>query len=151
MRRITKAKGLGGLIAPGTVLGIMLSSLPGQSAEKDVSGKSSAAATTSPTERGSRPSKATGQTKGGQRLREGSKLADLEGRFEVAGERVTFFPADNSESFRVLENLSLERIHNVLAGSRENPQWIVSGVVTEFNGANYLLLIKAVQSVKPAN
>jgi hypothetical protein len=44
----------------------------------------------------------------------------------------------------VLENLQLERILRTLAESRAQRQCIVSGVITEFRGANYLLVTKAV-------
>lgn len=79
-----------------------------------------------------------------QRLRENSRLSDLEGRFEVIGERVTFLVAGSNQSFRILENLSLERVTRVLAETRTPPQWTIQATVTEYNGFNYLLLTKAV-------
>ena len=86
---------------------------------------------------------------GAKRLREGTRLIDVEGRFDTNGERWSFFRADGDESYKVLENLALERIHKVLEETRasDKPQWIVSGVMTEFGGANYLLVAKAV--IKP--
>jgi len=79
-----------------------------------------------------------------QRLREGSKLTDVVGQFDFAGDRIAFFPADSKDSFRVLENLALERVSRVLGESRAKPEWSVSGVITEFRGLNYLLVTKAV-------
>jgi hypothetical protein len=80
----------------------------------------------------------------GDRQREGTRLTDVTGRFEIAGDRVTFFPTAGRESFRLLENLSLERVAQVLSESRSRQEWTVSGTLTEFRGANYLLLTKAV-------
>lgn len=87
----------------------------------------------------------TGDDRGnGDRQREGTRLTDVSGRFEIAGDRVTFFPASGRESYRLLENLSLERVAQVLSESRSRQEWTVSGTLTEFRGANYLLLTKAV-------
>lgn len=80
----------------------------------------------------------------GDRQREGTRLIDVTGRFEIAGDRVTFFPTAGRESYRLLENLSLERVAQVLSESRSRQEWTVSGTLTEFRGANYLLLTKAV-------
>jgi hypothetical protein len=78
------------------------------------------------------------------RLREGSKITDVLGRMEVTGDRTTFTPAESSEAYRLLENLSLERINQVINDSRDKPLWEVSGVITEFRGSNYLLVTRAV-------
>ena len=82
-----------------------------------------------------------------QRLREGSKLTDVAGQFDFAGDRIAFFPSDSKESFRVLENLALERVSRILGEGRQKPEWSVSGVITEFRGVNYLLVTKAI--IKP--
>ncbi|MGI8978235.1 MAG: hypothetical protein ACR2FY_03315 [Pirellulaceae bacterium] len=92
--------------------------------------------------------KSAAPTRGGQRLREGTRLLDVSGRFDVVGDRISFVFADSSESVRVLENLSLDRVFRVLSGSQASPQWIISGTVTEYNSGNYLLLTKAVQTAK---
>ena len=89
-------------------------------------------------------------TRGPQRLREGTRLLDAAGRFEVVGDRISFVFADSTESMRVLENLSLDRVFRVLSNSQASPQWIISGTVTEYNSGNYLLLTKAVQTAKSA-
>lgn len=83
-----------------------------------------------------------------QRLREGTRLLDASGRFDVVGDRISFVFADTGEPMRVLENLALDRVFRVLSGSQASPQWIISGTVTEFDGSNYLLLTKAVQTAK---
>jgi hypothetical protein len=84
------------------------------------------------------------KTAGKQKLREGGKIADARGRFELAGERIAFYPADGSETLPVLENLALERTMQIIQDSRGKQEWIVSGMITEFRGNNYLLLSKAV-------
>jgi len=80
----------------------------------------------------------------GDRQREGTKLTEVVGRFELAGDRITFYPNGGRESYRVLENLALERVSQVLSESRARQDWTISGVLTEFRGNNYLLLNKAV-------
>jgi hypothetical protein len=86
-----------------------------------------------------------------KRLREGTRLSDVVGRFEAIGEKVTFTFADSGESVRILENLALERVARVLPSEGQKKiQWSISGTVTEYNGGNYLLLTKASQSVTTA-
>ncbi len=85
-----------------------------------------------------------------QKLREGSKLEDIHGKFDFAGERMAFYPTGETESFRVLENLSLERIWQATQDSNRRDEWLVSGTVTEYRGANYLLVTKAVVRLQDA-
>ena len=79
-----------------------------------------------------------------EKLREGTKLSDEVGGFSRVGERVSFSPGNNREALRCLENLALERISRAIDESQGQRQWLVSGVITEFRGANYLLVTKAV-------
>lgn len=78
------------------------------------------------------------------RMREGAKLTDYVGKFEVTGERITFYPSAGGEPLRALENLTLERVAHELAGIRREREWSVTGVVTEFQGGNYLLVTRAI-------
>ena len=87
-----------------------------------------------------------GTTKPGERLREGTRLIDEVGTFQNVGDRIAFVPGDK-DSYRVLENLQLQRIGQSLDGARGQQLWVVSGVITEFRGANYLLVTKA--SIQP--
>jgi hypothetical protein len=88
---------------------------------------------------------APGPTKPADRLREGTRLTDELGVFQSSGDRVAFLPAGvNKDSYRVLENLALQRVGIALDEGRGQGQWLVSGIITEFRGANYLLLTKAV-------
>src|SRR4051794_36435425 len=47
----------------------------------------------------------------GKRLREGAKLIEVTGRFDVTGDRLTFVSLKPRESLVVLENLALERVN----------------------------------------
>ncbi len=88
---------------------------------------------------------ASGKAKGADRLREGTRLIDVVGAFQsVGGDSVSFSPSGNKDSFRVLENLALERVSRALDENRGTRQWVVSGTITEYRGLNYLLLTKAV-------
>jgi hypothetical protein len=80
----------------------------------------------------------------GERQREGTRLIEISGRFDLAGDRVTFLPANEREHYKLLENLALERVGQVLSESRARHEWTVSGTLTEYRGSNYLLLQKAV-------
>jgi hypothetical protein len=73
-------------------------------------------------------------------LREGAKLVEQTGQFAVSGERVVFVATDGQRRFIVLENLSLEGVAKALDGNPAAARWTVSGKVTEFRGAYYLLL-----------
>jgi hypothetical protein len=79
------------------------------------------------------------------RLREGTRLKDVAGRFRISGDALTFIDADGRE-ITGLCNLNLERILRMLK-TVEEPEsitWSVSGTVTEFSGRNYLLVSRAV-------
>ena len=82
--------------------------------------------------------------KAAERQREGTRISDEIGTFQFVGDRVAFLPSGNKDSYRVLENLALERISQALGESRGQRTWVVSGTLTEFRGANYLLVTKAI-------
>jgi hypothetical protein len=81
-------------------------------------------------------------------LREGERISNQIGEFRIAGEVLTFHPREGAP-VRVLENLALERIAKVLSETRSRREWIVSGMVTEFRGANFLLVSRAVLKARP--
>jgi len=107
-----------------------------------------------PAATGSRPahsSAANGAVAAGkssERLREGTKLIDVVGTFQSVGnDSVTFTPGpvgSNKESLRVLENLALQRVSQVLDENKGARLWTVTGEITEYKDANYLLLKKTV-------
>lgn len=79
------------------------------------------------------------------RQREGAKIVDRRGRFELRGDRYVFLTDEDSVHLLVLENLMLERVANVLADAAGGSlRWSISGTATEFRGSNYLLLERAV-------
>ena len=90
-------------------------------------------------------SSGAGMGKGNERLREGTKLIDVTGTFQAAGaDSVSFLVNGNKESYRVLQNLALQRVSFALEDNRALRQWIISGTITEYRGTNFLLLTKAV-------
>jgi hypothetical protein len=98
----------------------------------------------SSTQRDGQPPLASGAAKPAERLREGTRVIDEIGTFQNVGDRIAFLRGDDKDSYRVLENLALQRISIALDEGRSPRQWIVSGVITEFKGSNYLLVTKAV-------
>src|SRR5688572_22677337 len=75
------------------------------------------------------------------RLREGTRLKDVAGRFRQSGDSLTFIDGETRE-ITGLPNLNLERILRMLK-TVEEPEsitWSVSGTITEFSGHNYLLI-----------
>ena len=93
----------------------------------------------------------SGTNKPTERLRENTRLVDVVGTFQaIGGDSVAFQPAGGKDSLRVLENLALERISRSLDENRTS-KWIVSGLVTEYRGSNYLLVTKAVSQLQEAD
>ncbi|HEV7281696.1 MAG TPA: hypothetical protein VGN57_15950 [Pirellulaceae bacterium] len=77
-----------------------------------------------------------------ERLREGTTLR-LKGRFDLVGERATFYTEDGSASFKTLENLALQRVVGAVRDSTASRVWNVEATVTEFQGGNFLLIRRA--------
>jgi hypothetical protein len=77
------------------------------------------------------------------RLREGDELVDRVGQFSTSGDRVVFTAAEGKDRFVALENLPLERVAKAIEGNPASLQWSVSGKVSEYRGALYLLLTRA--------
>jgi hypothetical protein len=78
------------------------------------------------------------------RVREGTHLAHRLGQFTQIGDRLSFTPEGSSVQWVVLENLVLDRVSHVLADTSDTLNWSVSGRVTEFRGANFVILERAV-------
>ena len=69
----------------------------------------------------------------------------------MTGDRVIFFSTDGEAlsgdgkaRFVGLENLNLQRIARTIADNPVELQWGVTGTITEFRGANFLLVRRAV-------
>lgn len=84
------------------------------------------------------------------RQREGAKLVERRGRFEIRGDRVIFLATNPDAHYVVLENLSLERVTRVLEESGSQLEWSVSGTLTEFRASNYLQISRALVKSLPA-
>jgi hypothetical protein len=78
------------------------------------------------------------------RLREGTRLEGTLGTFKATGDRWTFFTAEGARRFGVLENLALERVERTIRENSQAVEWSISGVITEHQGVNYLLVTRAV-------
>jgi hypothetical protein len=76
----------------------------------------------------------------GVSVREGSVLPDLMGTFRVTGDRLQFLDQEGNRTFRCLENLMLQRVHQVIGDEPNETSWIVNGRVTEYRGENFLLV-----------
>ena len=77
-------------------------------------------------------------------LREGTKIDNQLGLFQVTGDRTTFVTDDGERNFVGLENLNLERVVRILSDKPEQLQWSVSGAITEYQGQNFLTITRAV-------
>jgi hypothetical protein len=95
------------------------------------------------------PPAAGAAVEGTDRLREGVSL-ELQGSFKLTGDRLMFYSATGNRRFGTLENLNLERIARMVRDSADPLEWSVNGTVTEFQGANYLLVSRAVLKSKPS-
>ncbi len=91
-------------------------------------------------------STATDSDDSGQLRREGTHLRDERGRFQLNGTRVIFAPAEGNARYIGLENLNLQRISEIVGGDLDAAEWTVSGLVTEYQGTNYLLVTRATKS-----
>ncbi len=86
---------------------------------------------------------ATEATADSSLAREGTELDSVPGHFTVDDDRLTFHSADRRWDVHALENLALERVAQTMAEAQTELQWTVDGRITEFRGANYLLLSRA--------
>jgi hypothetical protein len=84
-----------------------------------------------------------------ERVREGTRIDQATGEFQMTGDRILFV-SDALPSLKVLENLALERVAQTLSERGAGREWIVSGVVTEYRGVNYLLVTRASLKTKRA-
>jgi hypothetical protein len=73
-------------------------------------------------------------------LREGTSVPEMVGIFRIVGDRAQFVERESNRTFRCLENLMLQRVHQVIGDEPNETAWTVSGQVTEFKGENFLLI-----------
>jgi len=79
----------------------------------------------------------------GSIAREGTELTEHHGQFKANGGRWVFHSIDGTLHLTVLENLALERVTRMNNESDRALDWVIEGVVTEFQGDNFLLLTQA--------
>ncbi|MBL9081687.1 MAG: hypothetical protein JNK76_07775 [Planctomycetales bacterium] len=79
----------------------------------------------------------------GLRQREGTKMVERRGRFEVNGDRVVFLAQEPDAHFVVLENLALERVVRAIEESGPQMLWSISGTLTEYRSTNFLMISRA--------
>ena len=89
-----------------------------------------------------------GQGTKSERLREGTKIVDQVGYFLTTGGSPKFYANDGKDQFEGLENLNLERISRTLGENPDRLMWSISGMITEYQGSNYLLIERAVLKTK---
>ncbi len=78
-----------------------------------------------------------------QLWREGSRV-EMVGTFQRGNsETISFKPEGGEQTYRVLENLALQRAAKTLALNRQR-LWKITAETTEFENANYLLLKRVV-------
>jgi hypothetical protein len=77
-----------------------------------------------------------------KRVREGTKI-ETTGYFRSTGDRVTFYSDEGKVRYRGLENLMLERIGRAIEDNPGQLEWSVAGIVTEYRGANFILVMHA--------
>ncbi len=80
------------------------------------------------------------------RLREGTELQEARGYFRFVDDRVVFFRSNGVARYIGLENLNLERIVSEITNNPTQLEWTVVGTITEYRGANYLVVRRAVLS-----
>jgi hypothetical protein len=83
-------------------------------------------------------------------MREGTELVDQPGAFMLAGDRLVFVSVASKRRLIGLENLNLERISRTIADNPESVNWMISGTVTEYRGANYVFVRRAILKSRPA-
>jgi hypothetical protein len=86
------------------------------------------------------------------RVREGTKWQNERGVFTLVGDRVTF--TRHGQNYTVLENLNLERVVKTIEENRtvtdaDTLEWNVDATVTEFRGANFVLVTRSVLVARP--
>jgi len=75
---------------------------------------------------------------------EGKRLFDREGRLEVDPLGRPFFVFDSGDKpMQLLENTQRELLENATDRGKRHAKWRVSGIVTVYEGKNYLLVTRA--------
>ncbi|MDP1563110.1 MAG: hypothetical protein Q8M16_17155 [Pirellulaceae bacterium] len=86
----------------------------------------------------------TPKSSASNRLREGREIRDPNARFTPVGERMNCVLPSLDTMVTVLENLTLERVYEIMTRHDEAATWEVEGLITEHQGRNYIVLRRAV-------
>ena len=78
-----------------------------------------------------------------RRLHEGGEIINQAGYFRTSGGRLAFESTDKTTRVIVLENRNLEQVAQTIADDASQLEWIVSGKISEYRGASFLLLSRA--------
>lgn len=78
-----------------------------------------------------------------ERLREGTRFIDEVGHFKSTGDRITFYQHAGDRRYQVLENLALDRIASLVGETPDPLEWVVTGTITEYRGANFLFVTRS--------
>ena len=78
--------------------------------------------------------------------REGTVMQSRHVVFRVTNDRVILTMTNGTERYICLENLNLQRITDVINDNLTLTDWTVDFIVTEYRGANYALIQRAVLS-----
>ena len=81
------------------------------------------------------------------RIREGTVLLGKQATFQQTGSRITMFADRGAERYICLENANLQRILESMRASPVERTWSIDGMITEFQGDNYILIQRAVLSM----
>lgn len=86
-------------------------------------------------------------------LREGTRVANQDGQFSQADGVWFFTPTasagsreSSSSRIRVLENLALQRVVQMIQQDPSDNRWVISGVITEYFGENRVMMSMAVRA-----
>lgn len=85
-------------------------------------------------------------------LREGTRIRNQIGHFIQLTNDSAIFVDQDGRRLSVLKNLNLQRVVHMPRSTRtpEEIQWSLSGIITEFDGDNYLLITRIVRKSETA-
>jgi hypothetical protein len=75
-----------------------------------------------------------------EKHREGMRLSGVTGTFQESSRRWAFAVDGEGPSYKVLENLPLERVARAIGEDPQDKRWKISGTLTEYYDENYLLI-----------
>ena len=80
--------------------------------------------------------------------REGTTITGVAGQITRSGPRWLFTVGGQKKSYRLLENLALQRIVRSMTTDPTDRQWTLDGTYTEFGSDNFIMIRRAVRTSK---